>query len=68
MRLVPPVAQPGLTEDEERPFTNYVVVTRYPDAGSEISLAEARKALVIARRVRGEVRRLLPRAALRRRR
>jgi HEPN domain-containing protein len=67
MKLVPPVVRPGLTEDEERLLTNYAAVTRYPDAGLEISLGEARKALAIARRVRREVRRLLPRAALRRR-
>ena len=59
MKLVPPVARPGLTDDEERQLTNYAAVTRYPDAGLEISLAEARKALAIARRVRREVRRLL---------
>jgi HEPN domain-containing protein len=68
MKLVPPPARPGLTEDEERQFTNYAAVTRYPDAGVEICLAEARKALCTARRVRREVRRLLPTAALRRRR
>ncbi len=68
MKLVPPVARPGLTDDEERQLTNYAAVTRYPDAGLEISLAEARKALAIARRVRREVRRLLPTAALRRKR
>jgi HEPN domain-containing protein len=68
MRLVPPAARPGLTEDEQTQVTNYAVVTRYPDAGLEISLADARKALAIARRFRREVRRLLPRTALRRRR
>jgi len=42
-------------------------VTRYPEAGLDISLAEARKAVAVARRVRRQVRRLLPKAAVRRR-
>jgi HEPN domain-containing protein len=41
-------------------------VRRYPGAGPEVPLAEARKAVAIARRIRKEVRKHLPRAALRR--
>jgi len=39
-------------------------VTRYPEAEPDISLAEARKAMAAARRVRREVRKQLPKAAL----
>lgn len=49
-------------------MTEYATVIRYPDAGLDIPLAEARKAVAIARRIRKEVRRLLPPAALRHKR
>jgi hypothetical protein len=47
-------------------MTKYATIIRYPHAGLDITLAEARKAVATARRIRREVRRLLPRAALRR--
>ena len=53
-----------LTKDEQALLTPYAVVTRYP-GWREIPLAEARRAVTLARRVRKEVRRLLPKKALR---
>jgi len=55
-------------EEEQRRLTTYATVTRYPGDYEPISLAEARRAIALARRVRREVRRLLPSSALRRRR
>jgi HEPN domain-containing protein len=64
--LLPPKMRPKLTIKVQERLTEYAVVLRYPLAGPEVSLAEARKAVAIARRVRREVRRHLPPAALRR--
>jgi hypothetical protein len=66
MKLVPPDSQPELDDDLQDVLTDYATIIRYPDAGLEIPLGEARKAVAVARRIRREVRRLLPRAALRR--
>jgi HEPN domain-containing protein len=68
MRMLPPSSRPDITRDEQNQLTNYAAVTRHPEAGLDISLAEARKAAAIARRVRRQIRRLLPRAAVRRKR
>lgn len=51
--------------DEQRTLTSYAAATRYPGDYDPISLPEARQAVRIARRVRMEVRKLLPKAALR---
>ena len=70
MKLVPRRRRPRLSTAEQKQLTKYAAVIRYPDdskAGLDISLAQARKAVAMARRVRREVRRLLPKAALRRR-
>ena len=48
-------------------LTDYATVSRYPGEEEPITLAEARQAVRIARRVRSEIRRMLPRAAWRRR-
>jgi HEPN domain-containing protein len=56
----------GLTVQEQRRLTSYGTVTRYPGDYEPISFAEARRAVALARRVRKEVRRALPRAAVRR--
>jgi hypothetical protein len=66
MMLVPPDMRPGLDVEEQDRLTEYATVTRYPGKYDPISFSEARGAVAIARRVRREVRRLLPRAALRR--
>ena len=63
--LLPPKLRPKLTVKVQERLTEYAVILRYPTAGPDVSLAEARKAVAIARRVRREVRRNLPPAALR---
>jgi len=59
--------RPALSGNDLVQLTRYATVTRYPGA-EEISLAEARRALAAARRVRAAIRALLPKEALRRRR
>ena len=53
-----------LSAEERRCLTKYAVVVRYPGEEGEISLAEARRAVRLARQVRSAIRKLLPRAAL----
>ncbi len=62
--LVPQAFSPSLDEDEQDMLTDYATGARYPGWG-EIPLAEARKALAMARRVRKELRSTLPKDALR---
>jgi HEPN domain-containing protein len=57
----------GLSVEEQRRLTAYGTVTRYPGDYEPVSLAEARRAVALARRVRKEVRRALPRTSVRRR-
>jgi HEPN domain-containing protein len=66
--LLPPRLRPRLDKKFQKLLTGYATVKRYPDAQPDIPLSEARQAVAVARRVRREVRRHLPRAALRRRR
>ena len=63
--LLPASLRPRLTPEEQRRLTGYAAAARYPGWG-EIPLAEARRAVAIARRVRREIRRVLPREILRR--
>jgi HEPN domain-containing protein len=60
----------GVTVDipvpDQRRLTGYAAVLRYPSEGPPIQLPEARRALAIARRVRTQARKLLPKAPLRR--
>ena len=60
--------RPELTIEEQRRLTAYATVTRYPGDYDPIPLSEARRAVATARRVRKEVRALLPKGALRKRR
>ncbi len=64
--LLPPGRALSMSAEEQGRLTSYAVALRYPESPSP-SLVEARKAVAVARRIRREVRRLLPRAALRRR-
>jgi HEPN domain-containing protein len=64
--LLPPKLRPKLERKVQDQLTRYAAVLRYPESGLDVTLAEARKAVAIARRVRKEVRQHLPRAALRR--
>jgi HEPN domain-containing protein len=58
-------ARPDLTPEEQQRLTDYATVARYPGDYEAIPLAEARGAVKIARRVRRQIRRRLPQAALR---
>jgi HEPN domain-containing protein len=65
--LLPAPFRPNLDSRTEDLLTEYATVRRYPGAGPDPLLAEARKAVALARRVRREVRRHLPATARRRR-
>lgn len=67
LALLPAGARPSIAPEDTRRLTAYATVTRYPGDYDPISLTEARKALKLARRVRGTVRKLLPKEALARR-
>jgi HEPN domain-containing protein len=64
LNLAPKRYRPALDKGMRVELTRYASVTRYPVTGPDISLTAARKAVAAARRVRREVRRKLPRAAL----
>jgi HEPN domain-containing protein len=65
LSLIPPESRPDLSDDEQARLTEYATTARYP-GWEELSLAAARSAVALARRVRRSVRRGLPRNALRR--
>lgn len=54
----------GISVEEQRRLTAYATVTRYPGDYEPVSLAEARRAVTLARRVRAAVRKALPGEAL----
>ncbi len=62
MARLPARMRPRLSDDEQDVLTDYGTGARYPGWGP-ISLAEARRALALARRVRMEARRALPKTA-----
>jgi HEPN domain-containing protein len=64
MALVPRRYCPALDDAMQGRLTDYASGPRYPESGPDISLTAARKAVTVARRVRREVRRKLPKAAL----
>ena len=68
LELVPLGLGVSLTVDEQRRLTLYATVTRYPGDYTPVTLAQAREAVKMARRVRKEIRQLLPKQATRRRR
>lgn len=61
---LPKPARPDLTLEEQALLTEYAVGPRYP-GWRETSLREAREAVALARRVRRQIRKVLPKAALR---
>lgn len=67
MALIPEVLRPDLPQPSQDRLTEYATVMRYPDAGPDPTLAEVRKEVALARRVRKEIRKHLPKAALRQR-
>jgi HEPN domain-containing protein len=62
---IPLRLRPEISPEEQAELTEYATGARYP-GWEDISLATARRAVAVARRVRREVRRRLPRKALRR--
>jgi HEPN domain-containing protein len=68
MALLPPSSRPRFAEKDQDRLTEYATVTRYPGDYEPISLDEAKKAVRIARGVRTQIRRLLPKQALKRKR
>ena len=66
--LLPAGISVSLKTEEQRRLTAHATELRYPGDYSPVTLAEARQSVAIARRIRREVRRLLPRGALRRKR
>ena len=65
--LLPTRIHVPLTVEEQIHLTNYATVMRYPGDYFPISMTEAKKAVRLARRVRMQIRKLLPRQALKRR-
>ncbi len=61
LSLLPSSICPKLTPQEQRSLTDYATVTRYPGDYEEPTLAEARQAVKIAKRVRRVIRKALPR-------
>jgi len=57
--LLPEKIHLGLTVEEQRRLTTYATVTRYPGDYEPVSLAEARRAVKTARRVRKGIRSVL---------
>jgi hypothetical protein len=56
-----------LNDKEQSQLADYATVTRYPGDYEPISLNEARKAVAMARRIRREIRKLLPKRAAKKR-
>jgi HEPN domain-containing protein len=65
LSLVPAESRPDLSDEDQARLTEYATGARYP-GWEEVSLAAARRAVAVARRVRRFVRSGLPRKALRR--
>ncbi|MBI5740567.1 MAG: HEPN domain-containing protein [Nitrospirae bacterium] len=64
MALLPLKTPALLSVAEQKLLTDYAVVTRYPGDEEEPTLGEARKAVSLARRVRKNIRGMLPKEAL----
>jgi hypothetical protein len=64
MRLLPATIRPDLSSQEQELLTDYAVSTRYPGDYEAIPLAEAKRAVQIVKRVRKQVRELLPPVSL----
>ena len=54
-----------LTSEEQELLTDYATVTRYPGGYEDITLSEARSAVRVARRIRKDIRALLPEEVMR---
>lgn len=63
LALLPIHLRPELTPEEQARLNDYAVTMRYPGDYEPVSLVEAERAAAIARRVRAQVRRRLPKAS-----
>lgn len=68
VELLPTNILPDLTAEEQERLTDHAVSIRYPGDYEEISLTEARRMVRIARRVRAQVRKWLPKEVIKRKR
>ena len=67
LALLPAQDRPQLSGEEQDKLTDYATAARYPGDYEPIPVAEARRSVAIARRVRKQIRRSLPKQALPRR-
>lgn len=67
LALFPEDVRLPVSVEEQRTLTNYATVTRYPGDYEPVTLFEAKRAVLIARRVRRHLRKLLPEVVLSRR-
>jgi HEPN domain-containing protein len=65
LALTPPDVRPVMELALQDRLTEYATVTRYPGDYDPVMLSDAKAAMKVARRVRKEIRAVLPRAALR---
>jgi len=65
--LLPKNAVLDIPVEQRRRLTSYAIIARYPGDFEPISMAEAREALRVARRVKKAIRKILPKEALARR-
>lgn len=61
--LLPSRIKLSLSVSEQRQLTHYATAARYPGDDEPISLTEARGAVTLARRVRKEIKKYLPKKA-----
>jgi HEPN domain-containing protein len=64
-QLLPVDCATSLSNEERDRLTDHAVLTRYPDEDEPVPLIEARREARLARRIRAEIRKQLPKAALR---
>jgi HEPN domain-containing protein len=62
LALLPAHLRPEMSAEEQARLGDYATAMRYPGDYEPVSLAEAERAVQVARRVRTQVRRRLPRA------
>lgn len=67
MELLPAIWRPRLTDAEQEKLTDYAVTSRYPGDYESITQSEAKDAVKIARRIRKEIRAVLPAQSLKKR-
>lgn len=60
LSLLPRNIRPEMSRLEQETLSDFAVMARYPGDYEPISLADARKAVAVARRVRGFIRRYIP--------